>query len=128
MDTTTINGGTVRDDGAKVHLRDGTGPLTNSKHINPHIPAPARASICYGRNGVSPFPSLSIGQKCICLTHISLFPHERQLHEPAPTMLRGQWLDDLANHIPAGPVITVIELDELNQGLNVSSLSRISHA
>ena len=43
MDTTTINGGTVRDDGAKVHLRDGTGPLTNSKHINPHIPAPVGA-------------------------------------------------------------------------------------
>ena len=41
-------------------------------------------------------------------------------------MLCGQWLDDLANHIPAGPVIAVIELDELNQGLNVSSLSRIS--
>ena len=56
------------------------------------------------------------------------FLHEGQLHEPAPTMLRGQWLDDLANHIPAGPVIAVIELGELNQGLNVSSLSRISHA
>ena len=73
--------GTVQDGGSKVQIRDGTGPLTNSKHINPHIPAPARASICYGRNGVSPFPSLSIGQKCICLTHISLFLHEGQLHE-----------------------------------------------
>ena len=62
-----IKGGTVRDGEAKVHLRDGTGPLTNIKHINPRTTAPARTSICYGRNGVSPFPSLSIGQRIYLL-------------------------------------------------------------
>lgn len=94
-----IKGGTVRDGGAKVHLRDGTGPLTNIKHINPRITVPARTSICYGRNGVSPFPSLSIGQRIYLL-------------DP---------------HIPFS-LIKKIELGELKQGLNVSSLSRISHA